>query len=212
MKSFAADYMRAEAFAWLALAVAPRDRARAFTLIDRALASPVDHLERYEAWINSGGAMASAAHMAAAARQIGYPDMESVMMRVMTTRLNPFGSRLRDPAWQIRAATIAAAGLALVDPGAARVFLQQLEDRSGLDPAKLAEIAGHDWLRAWALVDLKKAETYFEAQLTAIERAKDVKLQNTGFFIMIKILTLPPHRRAEEVFHMDAAGRPVFPD
>ena len=32
MNSFAADYMRAEAFAWLAIAVAPRDRPRAFAL------------------------------------------------------------------------------------------------------------------------------------------------------------------------------------
>ena len=45
-----------------------------------------------------GGATASAAHMAAAARQIGYPDMDSVIMRVMTTRPNPFGSRALTPA------------------------------------------------------------------------------------------------------------------
>ena len=148
MKSFAADYMRAEAFAWLAIAVAPRDRPRAFALIDRALASPVDRPRMYESWINSGGATASAAHMAAAARQIGYPDMNSVIMRVMTTRTNPFGPRALDPGMQIRSATMAAVPLALIDPGAARVLLQQLEARSGLDPAELAEVAGPDWLRA----------------------------------------------------------------
>ncbi len=104
----------------------------------------------------------------------------------------------------------AAVPLALIDPGAARVLLQQLEDRSGLEPARLAEVAGQDWLRAWALVDLKKAESFFEAQLTALEGTKDLKLQNTGFFRMIEILALPPHRRAEEVFEMDASGRPVF--
>ncbi|MFI5456457.1 MAG: carboxypeptidase regulatory-like domain-containing protein [Isosphaerales bacterium] len=211
MKSFAADYMRAEAFAWLAIAVAPRDRPRAFALIDRALASPVDRPRLYESWINSGGGTASAAHMAAAARRVDYPDMHSVIMRVMTTRPITSGPRAFDPGMQIRSATMAAVPLALVDPGAARVLLQQLEARSGLDPDKLTEVAGRDWLRAWALVDLKKAETLFEAQLTAIEGTKDVKLQNTGFFRMIEILALPPHRRAEEVFHMDATGRPVFP-
>ena len=63
MKSFAADKMQAEAFAWLAVAVAPRDRPRAVALIDRALALPVDRPRLYESWINSGGATASAAHM-----------------------------------------------------------------------------------------------------------------------------------------------------
>ena len=28
---------------------------------------------------------------------------------------------------------------------------------------------------------------------------------------MTDILTLPPHRRVEEVFQLDATGRPVFP-
>ena len=111
---------------------------------------------------------------------------------------------------QIRSSTIAAVPLALVDPGAARVLLQQLEARSGLDPAKLAEVAGRDLLRAWALVNLKKAEIVFEAQLAAIEASKDVKLQRTGFFRMIEILVQPPHRRAEEAFQRDAAGRPVL--
>ncbi len=210
MKSFMADHARAEAFAWLAMAIAPRDRPRAFALIDRALASPVDHLERYESSINSGGATASAARMADAARLIGYPDMNSVIMRVMTTRLNPFGSGFQDPAWQIRASTIAAARLALVNPGAARVLLQQLEARSGLDPAKLAEVAGRDLLRAWALVDLKKAEIVFEAELAAAEASKNRNLQRAGFFRMIEILVQPPHRRAEEAFQRDAAGRPVL--
>jgi len=39
---------------------------------------------------------------------------------------------------------------------------------------------------------------------------KDVKLQHTGIFWMIETLTLPPHRRAEKVFQMDATGRPVL--
>ncbi len=210
MKSFAADYMGAEAFAWLAIAVAPRDRPRAFALIDRALASPVDRPRLYDRWINAGGGIASAARMAAAARQIGYPDMDSVIMRVMTTRVNPAGSRFRDPAWQIRSSAMAAVPLALVDPGAARVLLQQLETQSGLNPAKFAEVAGHDCLRAWALVDLEKAGTLFEAQLAALEGTKGVNLERTGFFRMTEILTLPPHRRIEQVFRMDAAGRPAF--
>ncbi len=210
MNSHMADQMRAEAFVWLAIAVAPRDRTRAFALIDRALAVPVDQPRIYDSWINFGGAMTAAVPMAAAARHVGYPDMNSVIMRVMTTRPNPSGLRVFDPALEIRSAAMAAVPLALLDPGAARVLLQQIEARSGLDAAKLAEVAGRDWLRAWALVDLKKAESLFEAQLSAVEASKDRNLQKTGIIRMIEILVLPPRRRAEVVFHMVAAGRSLF--
>ena len=149
--------------------------------------------------------------MAAAARHVGYPDMNSVIMRVMTTRPNISGHEVFDPANQIQSAAMAAVRLALVEPGAARVLLEQLEARGGLGPAQFTQVAGRNWLYAWALVDLKKAETYFDFQLAAIEGSKNVKLQNTNLFRMIEILSLPPHRRAQEVFHIDAAGRPTFP-
>ncbi len=120
MKSFVANRMRAEGYAWLAIAVAPRDRTRAFALIDRALASPLDHPETYEPQLVLGGAMISAAHMAAAARFIGYPDMESVMMRVMATRVNPFRVFSHDPVTEIQSGIKGAVRVALIDPGAAR--------------------------------------------------------------------------------------------
>ena len=77
-------------------------------------------------------------------------------------------------------------------------------------PPSSPSVAGRDWLRAWALVDLEKAESLFEAQLAALEGAKGLNLGRTGFFRMTGILTLPPHRRVEEVFQMDAKGRPVL--
>jgi hypothetical protein len=196
MKSHAADKMRAEAFGWLAVAMAPRDRARAWALIDRALAIPIDRPEPFQSWTYFGAALASTARIAACAKQIGYPDMDSVIMRVMTTR--PGGSQ--DPAMQILSATIAAVPMALVDPGAARTVLQQIEQRSGLDPVALAKVAGQEWLRAWALVDLEKAQSLFEAELSALESTKDPNLQSTGFFKMVEVLAAPPHRRKAVVY------------
>ena len=38
---------QAEAFGWLAVAIAPKDKARAFALIDRALAMPIDKPEPF---------------------------------------------------------------------------------------------------------------------------------------------------------------------
>ena len=99
--------------------------------------------------------------MAAAARQVGYPDMNCVIMKVMTTRVNPSGPRVHDPAMQVRSAAIAAVPLALIDAGAARVVLQQLEARSGLDPVSVAEVASRDWLRAglWSTSRRPKASS-----------------------------------------------------
>ena len=78
---------QAEAFGWLAVALSPRDRARAFGLIDRALAMMIDHRD----WAGPDDEMAAAARIAVCARRIGYPDMESVIMRVMAAR--PGGER-----------------------------------------------------------------------------------------------------------------------
>ncbi len=49
-------------------------------------------------------------------------------------------------------------------------------------------------------VDLDKAEGLFEAALAALEKSKDLKLQNTGIFKMVEILATPPHRREAVVY------------
>ena len=61
--------------------------------------------------------MVAAAHIAARARQIGYPDIESVVMRVMAAR--PAGLTAGSER-QIRPTILAAISLALLDPGTAR--------------------------------------------------------------------------------------------
>ncbi len=208
MKSPAAFKLRTDAIGWLARSVARRDRPRAFALIDRALAAPIDNPHPFESWSNFGAATATAARIAASAKDIGYPDMDSVVMRALATR--PGGTR-NDPDTDVRSATIAAVPLALVDPGATRVLLQQIEDRSGLDPVALSRIAGDQWLSAWALVDLKKAEAVFEAELAALENAKEVHLKHTGFFKMVEILVTPPrHREAVVAEKFSSAWHPGY--
>jgi hypothetical protein len=168
------------------------------------LALTVDQPEAFQDWGNRN-AMTTAILIAARARQIGYPDLDSVIMRVMTTRSAGTGAGFRDPAMQIHSATVTAVPLALVDPDAARTMLQQIEERSGLDPVALVKVAGDDWLRAWALVDLKKAEALVDAELAALERAKKPDLQRTGLFQMVELLATPAQRR-EAVVLGDAGG------
>ncbi len=132
-------------------------------------------------------------------------------MRVMATRTGLGDRDSSGPALEIRSATMAAVPLALVAPGAARVLLQQIEARSGLDPVKLADVAGPEWLRAWALVDLEKARVLVDARLAALEKAKGAGFRSSGIFPMVETLISPPARREAKVFHVEGPGwRPVF--
>ena len=138
--------------------------------------------------------MLAAAHIAARARQIGYPDMESVVMRVMAARpANLDGG----PERQIRFTTLAMVSLALVDPETAFSALNQLEARLGsgvYNPAKLGGVRA-PWLTAWALVDIKKAAKLFDEELAAVEGNDNGNILIQGFFNTAKVLATPPERR-----------------
>ena len=145
---------QAAAFGWLAVALAPRDRTRAFGLIDRALAMMIDNRDA----MGPDDEMAVAARIAICARRIGYPDMESVVMRVMATRFAGDSRWGRDRL--IGSTSNAAVALALVDPEPVRTVLEQIEARSGLDPTNTRDVR-EPWLIAWALVDLKRRKRYW---------------------------------------------------
>jgi RNA polymerase sigma factor (sigma-70 family) len=183
---------QAEAFGWLAVALAPRDRARAFGLIDRALAMMIDHRD----WAGSDREMAAAARIALCARRIGYPDMESAIVRVLAAQPGDERNALSNRGRMIQSITEATVLLALIDPDAARTVLEQIEARGGLDPITLWNTR-EPWLTAWALVDLKKAEALFEAGLAAIEGENEIRVRNAGSFSMTELLATPPHRREE---------------
>ncbi len=189
---FPATIFQAEAFGWLAVALAPRDKGRACALIDRALAMMIDQQNPYRQSASSGGEMAGAAHVAACARRIGYPDMESVIMRVLAThppRGNGRGAS-GDAASFVRSVAISAVPLAVLDPAAARTVLEQLEARVPLDPASHWHTSA-PWLVAWGLVDLQRAQAVFDAVLRSQDENKSPDLWNSGFFELVELLVAP---------------------
>ena len=197
MKRDHAGRWQAEAFAWLAVALAPRDRERAFALVDRALAILIDDSATSATSTKSADEIfLAAAHVAARAQQIGYPDMDSVIMRVMAARPT---AAVSGPGREIRLSILATVSLALVDPAAAEVALKQLEERLGSgasDPAKLHYTRG-PWFTAWSLVDLKKAAPLFEVELTDLEQNENANpatlLRN--FVTTVELLATPPELR-----------------
>jgi hypothetical protein len=132
--------------------------------------------------------------------------MAGAVARVLASR--PSG-RHHDPSMEAQSQAIAAAILALTDPGAARQMLLDLEARSGLRSAELSRVADRRWLTAWALADPKHAEELFEAELAALEGQRDVNLQSTGLFKMAEVLAKPRHRR--EGFLRGGIGATWYP-
>ncbi len=195
MKRENAGRWQAEAFAWMAVPLAPQDRTRAFALIDRALAMLTNDPVTAALPVYAGDdQMLAAAHIAARARQIGYPDMESVVMRVMAARPAHLDG---GPERQIRFTTLAMISLALVDPETAFFGLSQLETRLGSGRYNPAKLGGGraPWLTAWALVDLKKAAKLFDDQLAAVEANENGDSLIQGFFNTAKVLASEPERR-----------------
>jgi len=85
-------------------------------------------------------------------------------------------------------------------PGTAR-GLPAARHPSAWIPHKLTEVRRPRLDRAWALVDLQKADTFLQANSTSHRSNQRLKLQtNHEFLPVIEILALPPHLSAEEVF------------
>ena len=83
MNSYSAYKMKAEAFGWLAVAVAARDKPFAYSLIDRSLSMYMNGSGELSGFSGYGGRSVMAAQVASQAEAIGYPDRNSLVYRVL---------------------------------------------------------------------------------------------------------------------------------
>jgi hypothetical protein len=188
---------QAEALGWLAVAVAKRDPKGAFNLIDRALALPVDHEGAFDRWSHAGGALGTAARIAFCARRAGYPDMSSVIARVLATRTDP---NRYPPSDMYDSIATSAALLALTDPAATREMLRQGEARQGSLPTPGTSGKGDRKLIAWALADLKNAQGRVESDLAILENTKGMNSQGSLLIRLAELLATPTSRAAQTLW------------
>jgi RNA polymerase sigma factor (sigma-70 family) len=193
MDSYAAPKMKAEAFGWLAVALAPHDKSLAYSLIDRSLAMYLDRPETVRGWSNYGGRSVMAARVASQALEIGYPHMESVVARVLAMRAT---GQEDSPARVAESHVATAMVLALVDPGTARQMLEAVEPRSSLIGTAYSSIGRPHWFQAWALADPARAALLFEKELAALKDKPGADLSGSGVLEMVELLTIPPRDRA----------------
>jgi hypothetical protein len=189
---------KAEALGWVAVAIASSDSKRTWKLIDEALdpcVGPQGNSPRY--WRIRGGRSTRAALLAVQAKEIGYPDMESVVHRVLASRMSTKES------YSVAAVTKShvtmAMVLALVDPGTAREVLQSVEPQMEAIGSEASGIRRDAWLQAWALADPGQFPQRLERELSM---AKDNPDPNTRWYDiaqMASILIVPPAERLERI-------------
>ncbi|MGH7138209.1 MAG: carboxypeptidase regulatory-like domain-containing protein, partial [Pirellulales bacterium] len=189
MEGHSAGKTRAEALSWIAVQTAPRDQAAAYEMIDRSLALYLDEPDEFRSWTNYGGRPVLAAWVARQARAIGYPDMHSVVMRVLATR--PTARDEHDPVRRLEASVATAWVLAFSAPATARDLLRALVPASDLVGSGHSSVRRGEWLNAWALADPERAKQIFERELAAVRDTPNVDLQRTGLLRTAEMLSQP---------------------
>lgn len=207
-------WIKTNSLCWVAMAIAERDRQQAMALIDRALELYLDAPPAYRGVVE-GGRPVEAARIALAARTVGYPDMPSVIDRMLALRL----TAAEEPSLARRlGSTISVARLlALVDPEIARELLVSVEPharligdddraapgfgqfvgrRGGWNSNRAGGAAGRgEWLQAWALVDLKEAERRCDEELAELEKQSKIETASIALLSLMELLVVAPGER-----------------
>lgn len=185
---------KAEALSWLAITVAECDKPRAWELIDRAfdacLEEPANRGTGFD-----GGRPFNAARIAIKAQKIDYPDMPSVVDRVLATRATSEGAS--SAVALVESTLMVARLLALIEPALARELLVSIEPQSALIGTGGDRTKRGDWLLAWALVDLDRAQKLFDDEFAAQRNQPKPELTDSGLIAMLELLATPPDERPE---------------
>lgn len=184
-------------YGWLAVAVAPRDRQRAWSLIDRALAAYLESTAAARSHLSDGGQPAQAALLALQAHWVEYPDLERLVWQVLAQR--PTTAQDDSPARVVESQVIMALFLALVDPDLARQLLEDLQSRSDLVGSGHGGVGREHWVHAWALVDTQRALEIAERETAAVRQVRTEGYRPDYVASMMSLWSLPPEELFEQI-------------
>ena len=195
--------VKADAFGWLARAIAPQDQQLANSLIDRTLSIYREQPEVFRSWSNYGGRGLLAARLTAHADAIGYPDMHSVMHQALACR--PIGEDAWTEISRQKQTVQMAMVVATVNPSTARDLLQSIDVRDELlGGGGYDTIDRTEWYRAWALADPIHAEEIFTSALK--ERADNFDLFKSSLYVIPEVLSIPPKERVQHILKRNYAS------
>jgi protocatechuate 3,4-dioxygenase beta subunit len=195
---------KAAAFGWLAAAIAPSDPKLAHSLVDRAFAIYIKPAGRFSG--GRGGKSTQAAATAVLANQIGYPDMESIVYRVLATR--PTTKDAWSPAAAQESSVMMAMYLALIDPQTAKQVLQAIEPTSDNIGSGMSGVGRDEWLKAWALVDPQHAVELTERELASAKNDNEKRRAESTVSEMVELWFAAPGERLKNI---SQNSREMFP-
>jgi hypothetical protein len=199
---------RARGLIQLAVLFAPTDKSRAVKTIDAVFDLLGSDANELRGWDNFGGAAALAALATVRAKEIGYPDVSSLVARTLALR-SP-GLDAWSPNNRHDKTVNLAAVLALVDPVTARHLL------AGIAPPEAfvdrALVQSREWLFALALADPERAVGLADQLIARAKAARDGRnaLSNTGLVELGTILTA--RDRLRELTHYGSLPREIEGD
>jgi uncharacterized GH25 family protein len=203
---------KALGLAWLATDIARHDRELAWKMIDEALAMHRGgERELFRSYVNYGGIGPFAAHLAYQAKQVGYPDMESVVWQVLAAWhvRRDFGERQ----YHLKATVNTARILALVAPAAARDMLLSIEkDRDQL-ARNARSVSDYDlYLEAWWLANLAKGRQLIADDLAARGQTEEASALSRGVGDYFLVITARPEERLAAILSHELAIGPEEED
>ena len=159
---------KAAAFGWVAVAIAPRDKARACAWWIGPLAgltAPRD--PRFGPVYGNGLGAIEAGTLVLQAVRIGHPDLRAVVDRALPARL--CASQSYSPVQSAECNAQLAALLAMADPATARDVLQWLEPQS--EQLAHPRFTGNCdcWILAWLLAEPVRGRELFQRRLARVE-------------------------------------------
>lgn len=186
------------------MAVAPRDRKLAWSLIDRAFALYLDQPSAWQTWSNHGGRAVFAAWTAGQAQAVDYPDMASVVARVLACR--PTEDEAHSPAHRLETLVRMAKVLALIDPAVARDLLAVVAPRSHLVGTGYSGFEPQDYLLARGLADPERVPALVDEALAALAASKGrAEFYHSGLMQLADVLTTPPLQRLPIVLGLNSS-------
>jgi hypothetical protein len=143
---------KALAYGWLAVAVAPRDKMAAWALVDKAFSIYRAPSSQRPYVGNYGGHLGQSAHLAAQAKDFGYPDLQRLVWQVLALRPT-LEEATNSSARLVETRVVMALFLAKVDRQTAEQILWDIEPQSDLIGSGSIGVGRREWLRAWALTN-----------------------------------------------------------
>ncbi|WP_145944484.1 hypothetical protein [Fuerstiella marisgermanici] len=147
--------------------------------------------DAFTSWTNYGGGGPFAAALACQAKQVDYPDMESVIWHVrLACRVKGRVTSAQD---RLKSAISTARILAIADQFAARELLLLVNEQQDQIPKSAGGLSLYDqWLQAWLLVDFGRGTALLKQDLAEIAATGKKNALRYGHGDVIRLLTSTP--------------------